>query len=751
MDSQRKGTSPLFYTPFDPSSRAAGIGDAFCRGCGSQVRPSPQVSAQFPRTELEQPTRLDVRCESCNTPFDSEADFCPACGARSGTAAEPESDSTWERLRNRLEEVTSGDYEIVGELGRGGMGLVFLARDPTLERHVAIKVLAPHLLADEQMMQRFQTEARIVAALKHPGIVSIHKFRHVEDLHFFVMDYVEGVPLRSVIRAHGPFPPEVVKAVVYDIGSAISYAHGRGGGVIYRDLKPGNIMLESSGSAVVTDFGISRAVGSQSGLTVAGAIIGTPEYMSPEQCRGGEVMPASDQYALGMVAYAMLVGAPPFSGQHYAVLGAHTSEEPPSLSDVRPDCPQDLADAVHRMIAKSPDDRWPDIRDALRAFGGRPHEEGDPLRKEVALLVSEVGDVIAPMMPVARIGVAGLPDPFEPGDTVSLEITPVDGLGRALSGREVAIVSREPRVATVGADGSVIAMAEGSAQLVIQCEKIESELALLVSSPAVPSLAIEAPSHDLQVGDEIPLVAVPLSRRGQALEGRVLEWASSDPRVAEVSRNGNVSAKAPGGVSITARCEGQVGSVELRIPTVPVVSVEVHGTPEGLYPGDRATLSAVAIGPSEQRLPDSRVAWSSAVSNIVRISPQGEVVALAPGEAHLVATSEGKVAEVSFTVLPSRVERVWFSVPVEYFSVGDRLKPDLTVMDGRSNLITDRVAQWESSSPDIVTVSAKGEMSALQVGTAEISVSVEGFSASVDVEVRKAETAQVVEPEPVRS
>ena len=461
-------------------------------------------------------------------------------------------------------------------------------------------------------------------------------------------------------------------------------------------------------------------------------------------------MAASDQYALGLVAYAMLVGTPPFSGQHYVVLAAHTAEEPPRLSDVRPDCPQDLADTIHRMIAKSPDDRWPDIRDALRAFGGRPHEEGDPLRKQVALLVREVGDVIAPMMPVAKIGIAGLPDLCEPGDTVSLEITPVDGLGRALTGREVTIVSREPRVATVGADGSVIAIAEGSAQLVIQCEKIESELDLLVSSPTVASIDIEAPNDGLQVGDAIPLVAIPRSRRGQALEERGLEWASSDPRIAEVSQDGTVSVKAPGGARITARCEGQVGSVELLIPTVPVVSVEVHGAPEGLYAGDRATLSAVAIGPAGQRLPDRRVAWSSAFPDIVRISPQGEVVALAPGEARLLASSEGKVAEVGFPVLPSRVERVWLSVPVEYISVGDRLKPDLTVMDGRSNLITDCVAQWESSRPEIVTVSAKGEMSALQAGTAEISVTVEGRSAAVDVEVRKAETAQVVEPEPVR-
>ena len=365
-------------------------------------------------------------------------------------------------------EVTLGEYEILGELGHGGMGSVFLARDPSLERHVAIKVLAPHLLTDDEMLARFKTEARIVAMLRHPGIVSIHKFRHVDDLHFFVMDYIEGVPLRSVLKTHGPLPAEVVKAVLYDVGTAISYAHGKAGGVIHRDLKPGNIMLEASGSAVVTDFGISRAVGSQSGLTVVGAVIGTPEYMSPEQCRGGEITAASDQYALGVVGYAMLVGAPPFSGQHYHVLAAHTGKEPPPLRELRPDCPSDLSDTIHRMLAKSPANRWPDIRDALRAFGGRPSEEGDPLRHEVAKLVREVGGVITPMMPVANIGVSGLPHRFEPGDTVTLEITPVDGLGRALKGRAVAIVSREPSVAKVGIDGSVIALAEGSARLVIQ-------------------------------------------------------------------------------------------------------------------------------------------------------------------------------------------------------------------------------------------------------------------------------------------
>ena len=165
----------------------------------------------------------------------------------------------------------------------------------------------------------------------------------------------------------------------------------------------------------------------------------------------------------------------------------------------------------------------------------------------------------------------------------------------------------------------------------------------------VDPVTIFQPGRSRQaVGDAIPLVAILRGRRGQALEGRGLEWASSDPRIAEVSENGTVSVKAPGGARITARGEGQVESVELLIPTVPVVSVEVHGAPEGLYAGDRATLSAVAMGPSGQRLPDRRVAWSSAFPNIVRISPQGEVVALAPGEARLLASSEGNVAEVAY-------------------------------------------------------------------------------------------------------
>jgi uncharacterized protein YjdB/RNA polymerase subunit RPABC4/transcription elongation factor Spt4 len=715
--------------------RAANEGDAFCRGCGTPFDAPGRTQTLGRKTDPDLPTRLDQdRCESCNALLDGDSDFCPSCGARNARPGDAPTTGASERLRAHLEEATRGEYEIVRELGKGGMGSVFLARDPSLERHVAIKVLAPHLVTDEQMLARFQTEARIVGTLRHPGIVAIHKFRHTGDLLFFVMDYIEGVPLRSVIRSHGPLAPDVVRALLYDVGSAISYAHSRGG-IVHRDLKPSNIMLESGGSALVTDFGISRAVSARTGLTHSGVIIGTPEYMSPEQCRGGKVTPASDQYALGLVAYAMLVGAPPFSGQHYAVLAAQTSQPPTPIQEMRPDCPEDLVLAVHRMLAKSPTDRFPEIKEALKACGARPHEDGDPVRREIARLIRTAGDAVAPMIPVVSIGVAGMPEQMEAGDTVSLEITPVDGLGRVLTDRPVAIVSKEPDVARIAEDGSVVAVTEGTAHLVITCEELESEVRVHVRAPEVATLEILVPGGSLEAGEVAQLLAVPLSRRGNKVEGMPVAWSSSDPRVASISADGAVHAQTPGAARITARCGPTDRSVELTVTPPPVASLELVNAPEVMRLGDRLPLKAVASGRLGQVLGDRKVTWTTATPQIARVSQQGEVVTLAPGEARLVASCEGKRAEARFAVLPSAVEQVWLTAIHDAVAVGQRVRLDLTVMDGRSNLLTDRAARWESSRPEIATVSEAGEVLGVRPGSTEIRATVEGRSAAVEVQI----------------
>ena len=204
-------------------------------------------------------------------------------------------------------------------------------------------------------------EAQTVASPRHPNIVNIHAVREFADLHYFVMDFIDGPSLRRVLRDHGPLEIPVVQALLFQIGSGLSYAHRRGRGVIHRDVKPANIMLDREGNAYITDFGISKIAQSKSGLTVTGTTVGTPDYMSPEQCRDEVLTGASDQYALGIVAYEMLCGAPPFTGSHHVVMFAHTSDEPSPVTELRADCPSEVADAVMRMLAKSPEDRWPDV------------------------------------------------------------------------------------------------------------------------------------------------------------------------------------------------------------------------------------------------------------------------------------------------------------------------------------------------------------------------------------------------------
>ncbi|HEX9885032.1 MAG TPA: serine/threonine-protein kinase, partial [Longimicrobiales bacterium] len=319
-------------------------------------------------------------------------------------------------MRTRLEEGTRGEFEVEKELGRGGMGAVYLARERALDRRVAIKVLFPHLMADPTNLERFRHEARIVAALRHPNIVSIHTVRDLGDLHFFVMDFVEGASLKSVIASHGPLPIPVVEALCYQVGSALAYAHRQGSGVIHRDIKPSNIMLDRDGNAIVMDFGLSKALDTSTGLTRSGAVVGTPEYMSPEQGRGDFLTTSSDQYAFGLVAYAMLAGAPPFTGTQFQVLMAHAHHDPAPIAEVRPDCPEPLAAGVEKMLAKSPSGRWPDLVDFLRAVGGRPPAHGDPVLAEAGAMAEAAMDVDAEPEGIVSLTLSNPPSDLRPGD-----------------------------------------------------------------------------------------------------------------------------------------------------------------------------------------------------------------------------------------------------------------------------------------------------------------------------------------------
>lgn len=337
---------------------------SFCPACGKRV------------------AARDVQCKACGAdigvatalmhPPDAptiQYQATPKRASRGRKAPRAPRPSVQERMIADLRDATQGEYDIRGELGRGGMATVFLARDVSLDRQVAIKVMSPALLHGDaaDAVERFKREARTAAALSHPHIVPIHAVRESGDLLFFVMKFVEGRPLDAIVREHGRLPVDQVVKILSEVASALAYAHRKS--VVHRDIKPANIILDDDGWAVVSDFGIAKLAEAE-GLTMTGATVGTPAYMSPEQAMGGEVTGRSDQYSLGVVAYELLTGRALFpANSMMSVLLAHAQDPPPPLRQGCPDCPPALATVVERMLAKSPEDRWPSLDDVVAALG----------------------------------------------------------------------------------------------------------------------------------------------------------------------------------------------------------------------------------------------------------------------------------------------------------------------------------------------------------------------------------------------
>ncbi|MEP6687371.1 MAG: protein kinase [Gemmatimonadales bacterium] len=271
-------------------------------------------------------------------------------------------------LPARLAEALGEAYTIEGEVGRGGMGVVYRARDERLQRRVAIKVLPPELAFQKDIRERFTREAQTAAKLSHPHIVPIHTVGEGQGLVYFVMGYVDGESVAGRIRRRGKLPVDEARRIMGETADALSAAHALS--IIHRDIKPDNILLEGSrGRVMVTDFGIAKALSSTSGatLTGAGVAIGTPAFMSPEQAAGErEIDGRSDVYSLGVVAFQMLTGELPFNAPTVAgILMKQITEPAPDIRDRRPDVPEDLALAVSRCLEKDPENRWPSA-DALR-------------------------------------------------------------------------------------------------------------------------------------------------------------------------------------------------------------------------------------------------------------------------------------------------------------------------------------------------------------------------------------------------
>ncbi len=266
-----------------------------------------------------------------------------------------------------LQELLAGRYSIERELGRGGMGIVLLARDVALDRPVAIKLLPPHLATRPDERERFLAEARTAAGLAHPNIVPIHLVEAHGELVLFVMGFVDGETLRDRVDRAGPLSPRLALKLLQEVAWALGYAHQRG--VIHRDVKPDNILIErATDRALVTDFGI--ALGRRTPETAGGQIVGTARYMSPEQACGEPVDARSDLYSLGATLFYALTGRAPFEGANSpAILTKHVYETAPLVQALRPELPAKLAALVDRLLRKAPAERFQTADDLARVVG----------------------------------------------------------------------------------------------------------------------------------------------------------------------------------------------------------------------------------------------------------------------------------------------------------------------------------------------------------------------------------------------
>lgn len=522
----------------------------------------------------------------------------------------------------RLRELTIGEYEILTELGHGGMAAVYLAWDHALHKHVALKVMSPVVMLTQGMIERFSVEARTQARLEHPHIATVHGVRQNADLHYIVMQYVPGRSLSEVLRAENAagrrLPLPVIRSLLFHVGSALAHADREG--VVHRDVKPGNVLLRANGDAVVTDFGIAKVLSDPS-QTMTGTVVGTAQYMSPEQCYAAELTGASDQYSLGVVAYELLTGTPPFTGKSFAVMQAHVSETPAPVTARRADCPAEVEAAILRMLAKKPDDRFADVTEALEAIGAAvaPATPNDPVRRELVRLADAdgvragLGDVFrgppsptpkgatpagprvptpAPHTPVSALVAARPPESsleITATSDVAIEVVPKRsawtpararraatlGAGAALVGISAVVIlwrdSDQRPAPPVVAASSPAPAADSSGP--VPASPVGAEVARTDSAPSVRTISrvrLTSPPTRIQVNDTIAIEARAFDSRDALRTDRRIVWHSSNPRVIEVLPTGRLVARRAGTAAVHATADDiQSRQVTLTVQELP--------------------------------------------------------------------------------------------------------------------------------------------------------------------------------------
>jgi serine/threonine protein kinase len=383
-------------------------------------------------------------CSRCGSEITGKSKFCPSCGLDLMATTPVHAIATGAlQEMDLVREALAAEYEIVEELGRGGMAMVYRARERQLEREVAVKVLPFSLAFDGEFVERFQREARTAAQLEHPNIISIYRVGRSGRVIYFVMKFLRGGSLSTVLGERKRLTPPEIRRLLVEAGSALGYAAQRG--IVHRDIKPDNIMFDEFGQCLLTDFGIAKAASGQR-LTGTGMSIGTPHYMSPEQARAQAIDGRSDIYSLGVVAYQALTGVVPYDGEDSFSIGyKHITEPIPTPQLVTAD-ERRLFEIIKRTLMKDPADRFQSCEELVAAIQGQPIAAAGSVRASLAAAGVAIG--VGPTSPSPVVGVPPLivSQPTTPLESplVDRRATPRErrDLPRRVADRSVAMRSR---------------------------------------------------------------------------------------------------------------------------------------------------------------------------------------------------------------------------------------------------------------------------------------------------------------------
>src|SRR4051812_27330734 len=361
-------------------------------------------------------------CSRCGSEITGKSKFCPSCGLDLMATTPIHAIATGAlQEMDLVREALASEYEIIEELGRGGMAMVYRARDRHLEREVAIKVLPFSLAFDAEFVERFQREARTAAQLEHPNIIPIYRVGRSGRVIYFIMKFLRGGSLSTVLGERRKLTPPEIRRLLVEAGSALGYAAQRG--IVHRDIKPDNFMFDEFGQCVLTDFGIAKAASGQR-LTGTGMSIGTPHYMSPEQARAQAIDGRSDIYSLGVVAYQALTGTVPYDGEDSFSIGYKHITEPVPVPQLITADERRLFEVIKRMMMKDPADRYQSCEELVASIQGQPIAAAGSVRASVATVAAGVSTGTAsPVVGAAPLIVSQPTTPLE-SPLVNRRMTP---------------------------------------------------------------------------------------------------------------------------------------------------------------------------------------------------------------------------------------------------------------------------------------------------------------------------------------